>query len=57
VKFKLTFHCDNDAFTYNPEIEISRILLEVNYRILEGDKAGIAIDRNGNSVGKWEIEN
>ena len=55
MTFKLTFNCDNDAFTYNPEIEISRILIEVNYYVLEGKKAGIVVDINGNCIGRWEI--
>jgi len=52
----LFFSCDTDAFKYNPEIETSRLLLEVSCKVIEREKAGIVVDHNGNSIGSWGID-
>jgi len=56
MKFKLNFNCDNDVFRINPEMEISRILIDVAQDVLQGKTFGGIQDVNGNTIGSWVIE-
>lgn len=54
--FKLEFKCDTDAFKYDPATEISIILETASTEVLIGNKSGLIMDRNGNTIGTWEVE-
>ena len=64
MKFKLEIDCDNSAFCVHddnnnrrpePQWEIARILEEAAEKIRDGNREGILLDVNGNSVGKYKI--
>jgi hypothetical protein len=68
MKFKLEFDMDNDAFWFHEDVD-SITTREPNYmeqvRILCGvitdikefhSEGEIIRDRNGNTIGKWEVE-
>ena len=63
MDFKLKFNLDNDAFNESfsgPEWEIARILDNVGTTItdyyINGLRHGKVRDKNGNTVGSWEID-
>lgn len=56
MKFTCSIAMDNAAFTEWPEGELVRCLRRVCERIEGGEEYGKVMDINGNSVGKWEIE-
>jgi len=55
MEFTLSFNMDNAAFQFEPEQEVSRILLEVAEKVELGVTRTIIRDANGNKVGGWEI--
>lgn len=53
--FKLEFDTDNDAFGNDPSNETASILRELADVIASGHRSGVARDRNGNTVGTFEL--
>ncbi len=54
--FNLTINTDGAAFIEEgEEVETARILRAITRLILEGSRAGRALDCNGNTVGEWSF--
>ena len=62
MKFNCTIRMDNDAFTYNPALEVSRILKKLATDFEQGHDKGSEMhdgylrDTNGNKVGYYIVE-
>ncbi len=56
MKFIVEIEVENDAFVPDSDIEVSRILEEVNHNIKNGFKDGYVRDINGNRVGFYKYE-
>jgi len=54
MEFTLNFKMDNAAF--DMPTETTKILDKVARRLFNGETYGTIQDTNGNTVGKWEIE-
>ena len=56
-KFNLTVEMttDNDAFEFDREYEVWRILGTVTDKIAQGRSSGTCFDLNGNNVGTWKV--
>ena len=46
-----------DSYNSVTRFEINRILKDIENRIINGDSYGSIRDINGNTIGKWSIEN
>jgi hypothetical protein len=55
-QFKLSFACDNAAFDGDALHEVARILRECADKIETGRTSGPVRDFNGNTVGKFELD-
>ena len=56
MKLRIEFNIDNDAFVGDCQMEIVRILGEVQKKVLTGQGSGGCLDINGNKVGDWGVE-
>lgn len=55
MKFRMTVEMDNEAFAYTPATELRRIMVLVARKIGDGEESGKVHDKNGNTVGSWEV--
>jgi hypothetical protein len=52
---EIKFSVDSAAFEACPELEIIRILKEIEERVAYGQTSGAIMDINGNKVGEWSL--
>lgn len=53
---KLQFDIDNAAFDEDTEREAAAVLQHVVDALINGECSGKIRDKNGNTIGEWEIE-
>lgn len=56
IRFVAEFDTANAAFEEDADLEIERILTYVASRVPAGFRSGRCVDLNGNSVGRWRLE-
>lgn len=54
--FTLKIDTDNAAFSEDPGYEVASILKKIVQKLERGETEGVAMDTNGNKVGRWELE-
>lgn len=59
MQFRLTLNCDNDAFAFEKQDYIARLLRDVADRLEEGDSCNTWCDIrdvDGNTVGQFALK-
>ncbi len=59
AKFSMTFDCDNDAYCIDGKIDeksIAETIKNVSLLISNGKFSGQIMDKNGNCVGKFDLD-
>ena len=54
---RIEIQTDNDAFARRPASESCRILKEIIARLKDGELGGNLRDINGNTVGRYDLDN